>query len=126
MGQLGENGLTDGEDGGIIEERARHYIRGEHGHFMGSVSDVFLEDGYQTCIASDHRFTYRIDRTEKTVLPKTYNVYDEIQSEFYRTVDIARFNNRNNPDFNPDLDGFHYAVKDFADKYGFRYQRKEL
>ena len=42
MGQLGENGLTVGEDGGIIEERARHYIRGEHGHFMGSVSDVFL------------------------------------------------------------------------------------
>lgn len=34
MGQLGENGLTDGEGGGIIEERSRHYIRGEHGHFM--------------------------------------------------------------------------------------------
>lgn len=39
MGQFGGEGLTDGEEGGIIEERARHYIRGEHGYFMGSVSD---------------------------------------------------------------------------------------
>ena len=31
--------LTEDGEGGIIEERGRHYIKGEHGYFMGSVSD---------------------------------------------------------------------------------------
>lgn len=33
------NRLTAGGEGGIIEERARHYIRGDHGRFNGSYSD---------------------------------------------------------------------------------------
>lgn len=37
--QFGGEVLTGGGDDGIIEERARHYIRGEHGYFMRSVSD---------------------------------------------------------------------------------------
>ncbi|MGN1118876.1 MAG: hypothetical protein ACI4Q4_00860 [Oscillospiraceae bacterium] len=41
MGQIKAQGLTDGGKGDIIEERARHYIRGEHGYFMGS----FLTSG---------------------------------------------------------------------------------
>ncbi len=38
-GQTSDGGLTSGGNDDIIEDRARHYTRGGHGYFTGSVSD---------------------------------------------------------------------------------------
>ena len=93
--------------------------------FSGEDIGVFLDDGYHHCKCSDHLYMYSIERTAKTVLPKTDNVYDTIQSEFNETVLSVRMNGQIIPGFNPDVDGYHYATIILADKYGFKYTRKE-
>ena len=49
MGQLGENGLTDGEDGGIIEERAEsNYIQdAKTGHLSTDLEVIIFITRYR-------------------------------------------------------------------------------
>ncbi len=53
----GNFNLTDDEVRAIMELRKRHYIKGEHGYFMGSVSDGRTEGASGGGSLTDGRFT---------------------------------------------------------------------
>lgn len=99
-----------------------HLPKETHYSFSGNDVGLFLQRGLNSLTGTDDKYTYKITRTDKTIVDNPEIVIDKFKNEYYLNAMQLAMEGK----IDADCDTYHEIMIQFARDYNFHYERSPI